>query len=515
MAGAADRKFAFISKTALILLALAASPVRLSAEEPISGGTLTVGLAQEPLIVDPIRSGTFTERQYAAPVYEALFDINEEGQTVPFLAESYEASSDAKTYTVKLRRGIKFHDGTPLDSAAVAANFERTRNPANACRCLSSLLELESVDVLDDYTVQFKLSTGNSAFPTVLADAPGMMVSPSAFKANPSEIGLKPVGTGPFKFSEWIRNSRLVFVKNRDYWRLGKPYLDSIVLRGIQNPETMQAAFLSGQSDMVLQASTRFVAQAKREGKYNVLQPGGFGYDGVYMNLTEPPFDDVRVRRAVAHAIDRELLRKTLLNGIPRLAFSPYGPGMWANQPVPNYPVHDKAKAKELIAAYGKPVAFTLTHNNSPQSQQLAQSLQEMLGDVGAKVDLFPVDQNRIVQNMNSKQFVASLYRFTGRADPHINTYTFYHSRFADVTPSANYWHYKNPKVDELLERGMTSLDQAERKKIYGDIAALLAQDLPVAYLFYPADSIVTSRKIHGVREIPDGLVRFGEIWKN
>jgi peptide/nickel transport system substrate-binding protein len=83
------------------------------------------------------------------------------------------------------------------------------------------------------------------------------------------------------------------------------------------------------------------------------------------------------------------------------------------------------------------------------------------------------------------------------------------------VTPSANYWHYKNPKVDELLERGMTSLDQAERKKIYGDIAALLAQDLPVAYLFYPADSIVTSRKIHGVREIPDGLVRFGEIWKN
>ncbi|MDT9702802.1 ABC transporter substrate-binding protein, partial [Streptomyces sp. P17] len=82
-----------------------------------------------------------------------------------------------------------------------------------------------------DYTVQFKLSTGNSAFPTVLADAPGMMVSPSAFKANPSEIGLKPVGTGPFKFSEWIRNSRLVFVKNRDYWRLGKPYLDSIVLR--------------------------------------------------------------------------------------------------------------------------------------------------------------------------------------------------------------------------------------------------------------------------------------------
>jgi peptide/nickel transport system substrate-binding protein len=486
------------------------------AAEPKRGGTLTIGLAQEPLVVDPIRTGSFTERQFGVPVYESLFDIDEKGKAVPFLAESYEVSSDGTTYRVKLRKGIKFHDGTLLDAAAVVANLERTRNPANHCRCLTTLQDVESVTALDDLTVEFKLKVANAAFPTVLADAPGIMVSPTAFRGNPSEIGLKPVGTGPFKYSEWVRNSRMVFVRNPDYWIAGKPYLDSVVLRGIQNTETMQAAFLSGQSDMVLQASYRFVAQMKKDSKYVVLQPGGFGYDGFYMNFAEPPFDDPRIRKAVAHAIDRELLQRTLMFGIPKLGYSPYGPGMSAfHQPVPNYPAYNLAKAKELVAAYGKPVTFTLTYNNSPGTQQLAQSLQEMLGLAGMRMELQPVDQNRIVQNMSSKQFVASLYRFTGRADPHNNTYTFFHSKFADVTPSQNYGHYKNPKTDALLDKGRETMDAAERKAIYGEIAKLLAEDLPIAYLFYPADTMVLSKKVHGMRNIPDGLVRVGDMWKD
>lgn len=485
------------------------------AAEPKRGGTLTLGLAQEPLVVDPIRTGSFTERQFAVPVYEALFDIDEKGNVQPLLAEGYSWNADGRVLTVKIRKGIKFHDGTVLDSAAVVANFERTRNPANACRCLSTLTELRDVKALDADTVAFTLDQPNAAFLAVLSDAAGIMVSPTAFKTNPKEIGLKPVGTGPFKFSEWVRNSRMVYVRNPDYWQSGKPYLDSIVLRGIQNPETMQAAFLSGQSDVVLQVSLRFAAQMKKDSKYVVLQPGGFGYDGVYMNSTEPPFDDKRIREAVAHAIDRELLRKTLFQGLPELGYSPFGPGSWANQPVPNYPKYDQAKAKALVAAYGKPVSFPLLYNNSPQTQQLAQTLQEMLGNVGMKVELQPVDQNRIVSNMSGKQYVASLYRFTGRADPHQNTYAFFHSKFADVTPSSNYGHFKNQKVDELLDKGMATRDAAERKAIYGELSKTLAEELPIAYLFYPADTIVASKKVHGIRNIPDGLVRFVEMWKD
>jgi peptide/nickel transport system substrate-binding protein len=484
-----------------------------TAQEPKRGGTLTVGLAQDPPIVDPIRTGSFTERQFAMGIYESLFDIDAKGQAVPFLAESFTVSEDVKTYRVKLRPNIKFHDGTQLDAAAVVANLERTRNPANACRCLSVVQDIVEVKPIDPLTVEFVLKTPSAAFPTILADAPGIMVSPTAFKADPKTIGINPVGTGPFKFVEWIRGSRFVITRNADYWRPGRPYLDQVVLRGVQNTETLQAAFLSGQTEIIIQPSFQFVAQVKKDKKYVVLQPGGFGYDGVYMNLAEPPFDDRRIRQAVVQSIDRELLRKTLLFGIPKLAYGPFGPGMDVFQPVPGYPKYDPAAAKLLVAAYGKPVSFTLQYNNSPGGQRLAQSLQEMWGQVGMKVDLQPVDQNRIVQNMSSKQFVASLYRFTGRADPHINTFPFFHSQFADVTPSANYGHYKNPKIDELLDKGVSTVDPAKRKEIYGEVAKILAEDLPYAYLFYVADNIVITRRVKGLPEVPDGLVRFGDIW--
>src|SRR5882757_1815972 len=174
-------------------LTFAAALMPALAEEPKRGGTLTVGLAQDPPIVDPIRTGSFTERQFATGIYESLFDIDEKGQAVPFLAESFTVSDDVKNYRVKLRPNVKFHDGTALDAEAVVANLDRTRNPANGCRCLSFLQDIADVRVIDPLTVEFVLKIPYAAFPTILADAPGIMVSPTAFKADPKAIGINPV----------------------------------------------------------------------------------------------------------------------------------------------------------------------------------------------------------------------------------------------------------------------------------------------------------------------------------
>ncbi len=214
-----------------------------------------------------------------------------------------------------------------------------------------------------------------------------------------------------------------------------------------------------------MQPSFQFVAQMKKDKKYVVLQPGGFGYDGVYMNLSEAPFNDQRVRQAIAQSMDRELVRKTLLFGIPQLGYGPFGPGMTVSQPVPNYPKYDPAKAKELLAAYGKPVTFTLQYNNSPSTQRLAQSLQEMWGQVGMKVELQPVDQNPSCRTCRPSSSWRRSIASRGGADPHINTFPFFHSQFADVTPSSNYGHYKNPKIDELLEKGVATVDPAKRRR--------------------------------------------------
>lgn len=495
------------------MLAALAGASSAPAAEPKPGGTLTLGLAQDPIIVDPLRTGSFTERQFGATVYESLFDVDEKGKVVPFLAESYEVSPDGKVYTIKLRPGITFHDGTPLNAQAVVLNVERVRNPANGCRCLSQVSDIDAVKALDDTTVEFRLKEPSAAFTAILADAAGIMVSPTAFQADPTGIGTKPVGTGPFKFVEWIKSSRFVVEKYPNYWREGRPYLDRLILRGMQNPETAQAALLSGQLDMLLQPSFRFAAQMIQQNRFVVRQPGGFGYDGVYMNLSVGPLKDVRVRRAIAHAMNRELLRKAIGHGIPELAYSPFGPGMEVHQPVKNYPEYDLAKAQALIAEYGQPVSFTLSFNNTPTTQLLAQSLQEMWRQAGISVTLQALDQNRLVQNMSSKQFEVSLYRFTGRVDPHINTFPFFHSRFAEQNPSSNYVHYANPEVDRLLEEGNATLDPAARKKIYGQLSEILAQDLPYAFLFYVADQVVMTKKIHGVPLIPDGLIRFADVW--
>ncbi len=497
---------------ALLGLALTAG----AAAQPKTGGTISVGLAQDPAIVDPIRTGTFTERQLSTPVYESLFDIDPKGQAVPFLVESYTASDDLKTWRLKLRAGIKFHDGTPFDAAAVVANLDRTSNPANRCRCLQLMSVFQGWKALDPLTVEITLKAPNAAMPTILADAPGIMVSPTAFKADPQGIGIKPVGTGPFKFVEWVRNSRFVVDRNPDYWQKGKPYLDRVVFRGMQNTETREAAFKSGQTDIIIQPTMHFISTMKSDRRHDVYSPAGFGTEGVYMNTKKPPLDDIRIRRAVAHAMDRDLLIRTLGFGVSTPAYSPFGKGMaMITQPVADYPKFDVAKAQALVKAYGKPVEFTLSYNNTPATRHLAQSLQEMWGKVGIKVELEAFDQNRLVQNMSSKQFEASIYRFTGRADPHINAFTFFHSRFAELNPTQNYGSYVNKRVDELLEQGMVTADPAKRAAIYSEFARVLNNEvLPYAYLSNVSDTIVAKKHVKGLTVVPDGLVRFADMYR-
>ncbi len=480
------------------------------------GGTLAIGIAQDPAVIDPIRTGTFTERQLSTPVYEPLFDIDAKGNTVPLLVESYTVSDDVKTWRFKLKPGIKFHDGTPFDAAAVLANWDRTSNPANRCRCLSQTGEFKEWKAIDPMTVELTLKVPNAALPTILADAPGIMLSPAALKADPQGIGTKPVGTGPVKFVEWGRNRRVVFERNPDYWQQGKPYLDKVIFRGMQNTETREAAFKSGQTDIIMQPTMHFVSQAKSDKRVAVYSPAGFGTDAAYFNLRKPPLDDLRVRRALAHAMDRDLLIRTLGFGIPTPAYSPFGKGMsMIKQPVDAYPKYDLAKAQALVKEYGKPVAFTLSYNNDPGTRHLVQALQEMWAKAGITVALEPFDQNRLVQNMVTKQFEALMFRYTGRADPHVNTFAFLHSKFADVTPSSNYGGIKNERVDRLLEQGAATVDPAKRAEIYSELARVLATEVNAhAYTYNVADTIVTKRNVKGLTIVPDGLVRFADISK-
>lgn len=500
---------------AALVLLLAAAPGWAQSKGPKSGGTLTIGTEADPSTLDPLRIGSYAERQYANAIYDTLLEVDTSGRIVPHLASSYEVSADGKTYTLKLRQGVKFHDGTPFDAEAVVFNLNRVRDPKNACRCLGNVTAVNSVKALDSQTVEIGLNTPYVSFPAILADTAAMIASPTALKANPTGFGNEPVGTGPFKLSSWTKGARFIAEKNQEYWKAGRPYVDKVEFRGLQNSETREATMRSGALDIVVQPTPKFIAAAKRDKKYVVLEPAGFGTFFLALNVKHPDLGDVRVRRALAHATNRDLLLKTVFQGLYKPATTPFGYGFPGLAQVKDYPEFNPGKAKALLKEYGKPVTIALMGDNTPFNQLVIQAVQQMWQGVGVKVELKAFDQARLIQNMLTHDFQSALFRWSGRPDPDLNVYGFFHSTIAARATSANYGQYANPEMDKLLDTGRQESDPAQRLVIYDRVSQLLAKDLPYIFLGYVAGPLISTPKVRGILPVPDSIIRVAEVWKD
>jgi peptide/nickel transport system substrate-binding protein len=504
-----------LAAIALLTLTLPVPGAWAQSKGPKPGGTLTIGTEADPSTLDPLRIGSYAERQYANAIFDTLLEIDASGKIVPHLVSSYEVSADGKTYTLQLRQGVKFHDGTAFDAEAVVFNLNRVRDPKNACRCLGNVTAVSSVKALDSHTVQIGLSTPYVSFPAILADTPAMIASPTALKANPTGFGNEPVGTGPFKLSSWTKGARFIAEKNKQYWKEGRPYVDKVEFRGLQNSETREATMRSGALDIVVQPTPKFLAAAKREKKYVVLEPAGFGTFFLALNLKNPDLSDVRVRRALAHATNRDLLLKTVFQGMYKPATTPFGSAFSGLSPVKDYPEFNPAKAKALLKEYGKPVTIALTGDNTPFNQLVITAVQQMWQGAGVKVELKVFDQARLIQNMLTHDFQAGLFRWSGRPDPDLNVYGFFHSTIAARAISANYGQYANPEMDKLLDAGRQESDPAKRIVIYDQVSQLLAKELPYIFLGYVTGPMISTSKVHGISPVPDSIIRVAEVWKD
>jgi peptide/nickel transport system substrate-binding protein len=499
----------------LVALNTFSASVQAQNKTPKSGGTLVIGTEADPSSLDPLRIGSYAERQYANAIFDTLLEVDPSGKIVPHLVTSYEVSPDGKTYTLKLRPGVKFHDGTAFDAEAVVFNLNRVRDPKNACRCLGNVTAVTSVKALDPQTVEIGLSSPYVSFPAILADTPAMMASPAALKANPTAFGNEPVGTGPFKFSSWTKGSRFIAEKNPDYWKQGRPFTDKVEFRGLQNSETREATMRSGALDILVQPTPKFTAAAKRDKKYVVLEPSGFGTLFLALNVKNPQLSDVRVRRALAHATNRDLLLKAIFQNLLKPATTPFGYGFPGLSQVKNYPEFNPAKAKALLKEYGKPVSIQLMGDNTPFTQLTITAVQQMWQSVGVKVELKVFDQARLIQNMLSHDFQSALFRWSGRPDPDLNVYGFFHSTVAARATSANYGQYASPEMDKLLDAGRQETDPAKRIAIYDQVSQLLANDLPYIFLAYVSGPLISTPKVHGIPAVPDSIVRVAEVWKD
>lgn len=508
-----------IPNTARALLAAFAAcaalalPQAAAAQAPKPGGSVAMGLEADFVTLDVLQISSLSQREVALQIFDPLFEVDVRGQVVPHLVERFTASPDARVYTLVIRPGVTFHDGTPLDAEAVAFNLNRVRDPKNACRCLSVVANIEDVRAVGPLTVEVRLKSPSATLPAVLTDTPGMMVSPTAVRRDPEAIASNPVGTGPFMMKEWIKGDRVTLVRNPNYWRKGLPHLDQVTYRPIANDESRHATMLSGGIQLNQTPGAKAILEAQRSANLKVMRTEALGTYFVMMNTQKGDVADVRVRRAIAHATDSRAIIKALYSDLFEPAQSPFPKGSSAHQErVAGYPTFDLEKARALVKEIGKPIEVTVTVQNVPDTQRLAETLGGMWSRAGIKTNIQVLQQVRVNEAAFTKNYEAMIFRIAGAPDPDLNVYRFFHSQFAPGR-STNFTQYANPEMDALLDEGQRTLDPARRKEIYGRISELIARDVPWAFLFAANFYTVAARQVQGLEPVPDGRIRMRSVW--
>src|SRR5215216_7307669 len=476
-------------------------------------GTLYVALDAEPPELDPNLSSAYVDRQVMASLYDKLVDLDQDGEIVPMLAKSYDVSDDGTVYTFKLREGITFHDGTEFNAEAVKVNLDRYQQEDSVRS--TEVEPIESVEVIDPMTVRVTLSEPFAPFLAVLTDRAGIIASPKAIEENNGRISKDPVGTGPFKFVERVRGDHITVKKNPDYWREGLPKLDKIIYRGIEDENVQYQNLQSGELDLIDSIPLVEVKDLQESGDYRVSIEPGLGYNGIWLNVTRPPFDNERLRQAVDRLVDRQAVAKAALRNVGGTpANSPFSKQIWAYGKSDEYPPPSVEDAKQLLKEAGKPNGFSFTFKvaaGDPVLQQIGQIIQSNLKPAGIKVKLEQVEFGTLLEQNTSGDFEAMLLGWSGRIDPDLNIYS-----FAVTDGDFNASGYSNPEVDKLLGDARTTSDRDKRKQLYDQVMEILHEEAPYVYLYHSnlTTDFAMQPTVKGFEPYPDGILRLAGVSK-
>src|SRR5438034_9636442 len=361
---------------------------------------LRFGLAEDPDVLDPTLARTFVGRIVFAALCDKLFDIDDKLNIVPQLATGYEWSADSKALTIKLRKGVTFHDGEKLDAAAAKFNIERHKTMAGSNR-RGELAPVVGVDVVDESTVRLNLSAPFSPLLAALADRAGMMVSPKAAQAEGDKFGAKPVCSGPFRFVQRVAQDRIVLERYPNYWNKGEIHFDKVVYLPIVDATVRLANLKSGQLDFIERVGTSDVDALKADSRFKIARITEIGYQGITINVGKsdlaqknPLGRDPRVREAFELALDRDGIAQVAMDGAADVGnqwVAPTNAFYAKNMPVPK---RDVAKAKALLQAAGvSNPSFTLMTPTTSDAQKIAQVVQSMVKEAGFDVKIQSTDR--------------------------------------------------------------------------------------------------------------------------
>lgn len=471
---------------------------------------LRIALQSDADVLDPDQSRTFVGRIVYASMCDKLVDITPDLELIPQLATGWEWSEDGKSLTMTLREGVVFHDGTPFNAQAVADNIDRSQNLEESRR-KSELKSVVGVDVVDDYTVRFNMAAPDATLLAQFADRSGMMVSPTAAKAAGADFGLNPVCSGPFKFKERVAQDRIALERFPDYWNADEIHFDSVTFLPIPDTTVRLANLQSGDIDMLERLAATDLGQANDDSGINVESAVSLGYQGITINVNNgdkgdnPWGNDKRLRQALSYALDRDAINQVVFEGAfapGNQPFPPTSPWYDTDHPVP---ARDVDKAKALLAEAGFPDGIDLEVQvpNTTVPLQLMQVVQAMAAEAGINIEITSKEFATLLADQSAGDYQASQIGWSGRVDPDGNIH-----QFMTTGGGINDSHYSDPKVDEMLNNARASTDFDARKVEYDNARDILAQDMPIVYLYHQTWIWALDDGLKGFTPYPDGMIR-------
>jgi peptide/nickel transport system substrate-binding protein len=487
-----------------------AAALLLSAEATVHAQTtLRIGLAEDPDMLDPTLGRTYVGRIVFSAFCDKLFDIDEKLNIVPQLALSYATSADGKAMTIKLRPGVKFQDGEPLDAEAAKFSIERHMTLPTSFR-KSELASVDHVEVVDPLTIKLVLKTPYSPLIAQLTDRAGMMVSPKAAKEEGDKFGLHPVCAGPYKFVERVPQDRIVFEKFADYWNKDNVFIDKIVFLPIVDATVRLANLKSGGLDLAERVLATDLKDIRADPRLVLATVPELGYLGLTINIANdktkgPLSQSVKVRQALDLSIDREAINQVVYNG----EFTPGN--QWVS---PTHPYYQKAfpiqprnveKAKALLKEAGVALPVTVDYmvTKGAENEAVAQVIQSMAAEAGFDLKIRVIEFATSFKQAQAGEFQVFQINWSGRIDPDGNSYVFMHTKAPQ-----NDGGYSNPEADKLMEDARVVADPAQRKAIYEKLTKILLNDEPIIYLYHRKLLFAHTTKLEGFKPLPDGLVR-------
>jgi len=487
--------------------------------------TLVVALNQDPDVLDPTLSRTYVGRIVYASMCEKLYELDENLNIHPQLAAELPRFTDGgKTVTIRLRPGVKFNDGTPMDAAAVKFSLDRHRTMKGSTR-KSELEQVTEVEAPDPVTVRLRLSKPFSPIVAALADRSGMPVSPAQAKKLDDKFGTAPICVGPWTVTERIAQDRIVVERSPHYFEPGQAKLDKIVFRIIPDDNVRLANLRSGDIDVMHLVGPTDAASLRKEGRFQVTAVTGLGYQGITINLHNktgkhaprgdlgtPLANDPRVREAFELAIDRDALNQVVWDG-------QYTPGCGPLPPNSPYfdkgrkcPVRDVTRAKKLLADAGLAggYAFEMMIVNNPQQRRVGEVIQSMAKEAGFTVSLKPTEFASALKEQDAGNYQAFLIGWSGRIDPDAEIHQFH-----ACGGSLNEANVCDEDIDALLNKAREVSDVKERFELYRRAMERISARRNIVYLYHLNYIVAFPKNLKGYKAVPDGLMRFkGVSWQ-